>query len=448
MITTKLTNLAKSLDILNHNRKYMPGGVSSVNRLTAPPIVFTRAEGAYMWDADGNRYVDYHAAFGPYFLGHNHPRINAAVEEVFRCGASLFGSGTTVLEGKLAELLCTHIPTLDRVAILNTGSEATSAAIRLARAFTGRDHLIVMQGGYNGQNDGLCCNVMNSLSEIGARVSPGEYKYIPMGAGTPSYQAHFTHVVNFNDPDSVRYICGRHEVAALITEPVLQNVGVVRPLPGYLETLRALADEYGFVLIFDEVKTGFRHALGGFSEVSGVRPDLAAYGKAVANGFPLSILGGKGEIMDYIVHPDVSRRPLVAGTYNGHPVPVAAAIATVECLLEDNGALYRRMEELGRMTQIGIESSLKRAGVPGVVSRQGSAFTIYWMKHPPKDWHDILEHHDFDMDLRFRQSMIERGVYFFPVPTKQCSLSFSHTENDIAFTLEQLEEVLKTWPVT
>ena len=445
MITT---NISKSLDILNHNKRYIPGGCSSINRMTDAPIVFTRAEGAYMWDADGNRYVDYHAAFGPYLLGHNHPRINAAVDEVLHSGTSLFGSGTTELEGRLAELLCTHIDTLDRVVILNTGSEATSAAIRLARAVTGREHLIVMQGGYNGSMDGLSCNVMNSLEEVGSRVCPGEYKYLPMGAGTASYQSHFTHVINFNDPDSVRYVCERHKVAALIIEPILQNIGVVLPVPGYLSSLRTLADEYGFILIFDEVKTGFRHALGGFSEVSGVRPDLAVYGKAVANGFPMSILGGKAEIMDYIVHPDVSRRPLVAGTYNGHPVPVAAAIATIECLLEENGAVYGRIETLGREMQRGIESILERRRIPGVVSRQGSAFVIYWMEHEPKDWHDLLESHDFGKDTRFRELMIERGVYFFPVPTKQCSLSAAHTEDDVAFTLDQLEEVLKTWPAT
>jgi glutamate-1-semialdehyde 2,1-aminomutase len=416
--------------------------------VTDPPIVFTRAEGAYLWDVDGNRYVDYHAAFGPYFLGHNHPRVNGAVVDVLRGGASLFGSGTTEVEGKLAELLCTKISILDRVVILNTGSEATSAAIRLARAFTGREHVIVMQGGYNGSMDGLSCNVMNGAAEVGPRVSPGEYKYIPMGAGTASYQAHFTHVINFNDPDSVRYVCERHKVAALITEPILQNIGIVRPRPGYLESLRELADEYGFLLIFDEVKTGFRHALGGFSEVSGVRPDLAVYGKAVANGFPLSILGGKGEIMDCIAQSDASKRPLVAGTYNGHPVPVAAAIATIECLLEDRDTIYGRMEALGSQTQSGIESILKRRGVPGVVSRQGSAFVIYWMEHQPKDWHDLLEFHDFEKDASFRQSMIERGVYFFPVPTKQCSLSTAHTERDVTFTLEQLDEVLKTWPAT
>jgi glutamate-1-semialdehyde 2,1-aminomutase len=183
--------------------------------------VFTRAEGAYRWDANGNRYVDYHAAFGPYFLGHNNPRINAAVEEVLHCGTSLFGSGATELEGRLAELLCTHIDMLDRVVILNTGSEATSAAIRLARAVTGREHLIVMQGGYNGCMDGFSCNMMNSLEEVGPRVCPGEYKYLAMGAGTASYQSHFTHVINFNDPDSVRYVCERHEAAALIPKMML-----------------------------------------------------------------------------------------------------------------------------------------------------------------------------------------------------------------------------------
>ena len=443
------TSISKSLDILNRNKKFMPGGVCSINRLAEPPIVFVKAEGAYMWDADGKRYIDYHAAFGPHFLGHNQPRVTAAVEEVLHSSASLFGTGTTVLEGRLAELLCTNIAALESLVILNTGSEATAAAIRLSRAVTDRDHVIVMQGGYNGLSDSLACNLMNTLEEIGPRVSPGEYRRIPMGAGTAMAQRQSTHVVNFNDIESVRYVCDRYPVAALITEPILQNVGIVRPQPGYLRELRNLADEYGFILIFDEVKTGFRHAFGGFSEISGVIPDLVVYGKAVANGYPLSILGGKRELMDYMVHPDLTKRPLVAGTYNGHPIPVAAAIATVDCLLEDNGQVYRHVEQLGRIMQEGIESILKRLHVPGVVSRQGSAFVLYFMDHPPRDWHDLLEHHDFSKDCVMRQALIERGIYVFPVATKQCSISAAHTEDDIAFTLENLKEVLQgLWPAT
>ena len=188
----------ESARIFEHNRKYIPGGVISVNRATQPEIAFVKGCGAYLWDADGNRYTDYHAAFAPCFLGHNDSYVNEAVTRVMRDGLSLFGSGTTLLEGKLAELICHHIPWVESVQFLNTGSEATSLAVRLSRAVTGRDHVIVVQGGYNGNHDELACNVFNSIEEIGPRVSPGEYPLRPLGGGTTLEQTHFVHAINFN----------------------------------------------------------------------------------------------------------------------------------------------------------------------------------------------------------------------------------------------------------
>ena len=439
-------SLARSAEVAARHQKFMPGGVSSINRLTNPPIIFEKAEGAHLWDVDGNRYIDYHAAFGPHFLGHNPKHIIDAFETALRDGASLFGVGGTILEGCLAELLCTHIAAVESVAMLNSGSEADAAAIRLCRAVTRRDHIIVMQGGYNGNSDSLACNVMNSLEEIGPRVSPGEYRFMPLGAGTTIAERQYTHIVNFNDLESVRYVLQRYPVAALVTEPVLQNIGVVLPQPGYLEGLRDLANKHGFVLIFDEVKTGFRHALGGFSEISGVRPDLVVYGKAIASGFPIAVLAGKKELMDCFVHDEPKKRPLLSGTYNGHPVPVAAAIATVEYLAQNKSAVYSQVECLGRMMQEGLEAILSRQHITGVVARRGSAFALYFMDHLPRDWHDLLTHHDFEADRRMRTALIRRGIYTFPVPTKQWSISAAHSEEDIALTLQQIGEVLATWP--
>ena len=229
----------------------------------------------------------------------------------------------------------------------------------------------------------------------------------------------------------------------MITEPILQNIGIVKPQPEYLEGLRKLADEYGFVLIFDEVKTGFRHGLGGYSKLSGVQPDLIVFAKAVANGFPLAVLGGKAQIMDQYNHPDSSLRPLVGGTYSGHPVSMAAGIATIERLLEGDGTLYAQMDDLGAMAQAGIEDILRTTGVTGTVSRLGSAFCIYFMDHPPTDYHDLATHHDFDRDVRMRHRMIDEGIYFFPVATKQCSISAAHTKDDVAATLEALRKALE-----
>ncbi|MEZ5355966.1 MAG: aminotransferase class III-fold pyridoxal phosphate-dependent enzyme [Bryobacteraceae bacterium] len=432
-------NYPKSAAILEENRRYIPGGVVSVNRATKPEIVFTRGAGARIQDADGNEYLDYHGAFAPHFLGHNDAFVTEAVIAVLRSEASLYGSGTTALEGRLAGLMCTHVPFLDSVQLVNTGSEATYQALRAARAITGRDHVIVMQGGYNGWHNDVACNLMTPLETLGPRVSPGEYAFAPISAGIPAAHQELVHAVNFNDLASVAWVCERYPVAALITEPILQNIGVVKPAPGYLEGLRTLADECGFLLVFDEVKTGFRHAVGGYASLAGVRPDLAVYGKALASGYPIAAIGGRKEWMDYFVHPDPAKRVLLAGTYNAHPVPTAAAIATIERLLAGDGAVYRHVEALGSQMQAGLEEILDGRGV---VARQGSAFAIYFMDHLPVDWHDLASHHDFARDEAFRRRLIERGIYFFPLATKQCSLTAAHTAGDVERTLAAIEECL------
>lgn len=435
------------VSLMARNSAYIPGGVSSTNRVIDPPIAFVKGMGAYLWDIDGKQYTDYHAAFAPHFLGHNFAPVNEAVIDVLRSGESLYGAGPAVLEGRLAELVCKNIAVSEKVSLQNTGSEATSMAIRLSRAITGRQHFIVVQGGYNGNHDELACNVVNSLEDIGPRVSPGEYPLRPIGAGTTIESSHFVHPVNFNDLESVRYVCKRYPIAAMITEPILQNIGVVRPQKGYLAGLRELADEFGFLLIFDEVKTGFRHALGGFAEISGVTPDLVTYGKAIANGFPLALIGGKSRYMDYIIHKDPAKRPFVAGTYNGHPVGVAAAIRTIEYLLANRTQVYSHVEDLGRRLETGLRDIFAAHGVTASIARQGSALSYYLMPHAPVDLHDILQHHDFDRDVQLRRALIERGVFFVPIATKQISISAAHTAADIALTLKMADEAVSAvWP--
>jgi glutamate-1-semialdehyde 2,1-aminomutase len=434
----------KSAEVFAKNRNFITGGVVSVNRATHPELAFVRGEGAYIWDADGNRYIDYHAAFAPHFLGHNDPYVTEAVIRVLRERDSLYGSGTTVLEGRLAELICRHIPWVESVQFLNTGSEATYQAIRLARAVTGRDDIIVMQGGYNGWHNDVSCNLMTPLERLGPRVSPGEYRYEPISAGVPLPHQKLVHPVNFNDLESVEFVCRKQPIAALITEPILQNIGIVKPLPGYLQGLRRLADEYGFILIFDEVKTGFRHNIAGYAKIAQVTPDLVVYGKALANGYPIAALGGKKELMDWFVNPEASKRVLLAGTYNAHPVPTAAAIATIARLLMSDGEVYRHVEKLCDDLQRGIEAILCKLGLQAVVARQGSAFCVYFMDHCPRDWHDLASNHDFALDESLRLRVIERGIYFFPLPTKQCSISFAHSAQDIEVTLNQFENALSS----
>lgn len=431
-----------SAEILDRNRQFIPGGVVSTNRATQPEIVFARALGAELWDAEGNAYIDYHAAFAPHLLGHNDPDVTQAVQAVLAEGASLYGSGTTALEGRLAELIVESTP-VESVQLLNTGSEATAQAMRLARGATGRDHAIVMQGGYNGWHNDVCCNLMTPLDVLGPRISPGEYPFLAMSAGIPEAHQRLIHPVNYNDLDSVEYVCQKYDVACLITEPILQNIGIVKPQPGYLEGLRDLADRYGFVLIFDEVKTGFRHGLGGYASIAGVQPDLAVYGKALANGYPVAALGGRRELMDLFVHTDPAKRVLLAGTYNAHPVPTAAAIATIEKLQRNGGEVYRRIERLGARIESGLQAALAELNLTATICRQGSAFCIYFMDHAPVDWHDLAANHDFDLDQRMRVELVDRGIYFFPLATKQCSISFAHNEEQIDRTVAEVADVLK-----
>lgn len=437
-----MRSFPKSEAILQHNRRYIPGGVVSINRSVEPQIVFVRGAGALLWDAEGNSYIDYHAAFAPHFLGHNDPDVTAAVERVLQDNASLYGAGTTVMEGELAELICENVPWLDSVQVLNTGSEATAQAIRLSRAATGRDHIITMQGGYNGWHNDVASNLMTPLAQLGPRVSPGEYPFHSLSAGIPVDHQRLVHAVNFNDLDSVRWVASRYPIAALITEPILQNIGIVHPKPGYLEGLRKLADEFGFVLVFDEVKTGFRHALGGYASVSGVKPDLAVYGKAVANGYPIAVIGGRRDLMDLYADPDPAKRVMLAGTYNAHPVPVAAAIATIRKLMEDDADAYRHTDALGERMESGLKDIIRKKGVTAVVARQGSAFCMYFMDHAPVDWHDLAEHHDFARDVAFRRKLVDRGIYFFPLAVKQCSISYAHTAEQMDRTLEAVEQSL------
>ena len=433
--------MSESKSIFEQNKKVIPGGVVSVNRAVAPEIAFVRGQGSRVWDADGKEYIDYHAAFAPFILGHNDPDVNAAVAQVLEDGATLMGSGTNSLEGRCAELIVEHVASVDKVMLTNTGSEATYHAIRIARAHTGRDGVIVMQGGYNGWHNDVAVNVMTPLDALGARVSPGEYKKVPLTAGIPQEVLDNVHVVNFNDLDSVRWAMDQFEIAVVLLEPILQNIGIVKPQAGYLEGLRSLCDERGVVLVFDEVKTGFRHAMGGYQSVCGIMPDLSVFGKAIANGYPMGAIGGREELMHYFVHDDLSKRVLIAGTYNAHPIPCAGAIATMEKLANSD---FDRLYAMGDRMEKELGELFGEAGIEVTIARQGSAFCVYFMDHAPVDWHDVAESHDFGLDERYRKALIEKGVYHFPLATKQGSISFAHSEEDLDITLLKTREVIQS----
>lgn len=427
---------------LARSRRHIAGGLFSLNRRTDPMIVFERAEGAYLWDVEGRRYIDYHGAFSPFLLGHGDPDVDEAVIDAIRRHTSLFGAGTTPWEGELAELLTDAVPSLEKVQVTNTGSEATSYAIRLARAATGRDGLLLIQGGYNGWEDDVAFNLMDPPEAQTPRADGPGLTLRPITNGIPAAVLGNVFVVQFNDLDAVEEVLSSGRIAALMLEPVLQNIGVVKPEPGYLEGLREACDRHGTVLVFDEVKTGFRNGLGGYQGICGVKPDLSTFGKAVANGYPLGVVGGREDIMRYVDHPDPKQRVLVAGTYNGHPVPSYAAIATLEKLRDRGDEIYGHLETLGREMEEGLRAIFQGADYPVTVARQTSAFVVYFMDHAPRNWLDLASSNDVRRDARYRAKLIEHGVFHFPTPSKQGSISFAHSRDDVAVTLDVTQQLV------
>lgn len=429
-------------DLQTEAAKYIAGGVVSLNRKSDPNIIFTRGKGSRIYDINGKEYIDYHAAFAPHLLGHNNPVVNAAVSKIINEEWSLFGSGTNELEIALAKQVCEIIPSVELLQITNTGSEATAHAIRLSRAFTGREDIILMLGGYNGWHNEVARAVMPSFEDIGPRISGSEYRLIPSSAGIPEGTRKKIHIVNFNDLESVEFILKNYPVACVLTEPVLQNIGIVLPKPGYLKELIELCEKHGAICVFDEVKTGFRSALGGYQSIAGVKPHLSVFGKAIANGYPLGIIGGKKEIVGLFDSPDPKKRVLIAGTYNAHPINTIAAITTLNILKDPQ--VYKHIQHTSDKLYDGLEKIFSEKGIRTILSKNASAFCVYFSEQPPSDLHDILLQHDFAFDISYRKALINGGVYHFPVACKQGSVSYAHTNEDIETTLEVTREVLKS----
>ena len=429
---------------INHLKKeaeqFIAGGVVSLNRKVEPHILFRRGKGSKIYDEAGKEYIDYHAAFAPHLLGHNNRHINEAVLNVIKDNWSLFGTGTNQLEIELSKLVCNSISSLELIQVTNTGSEATAHAIRLSRAFTGREDIILMLGGYNGWHNEVARAVMPSLQQTGERII-GEYPFIPLSAGIPEQTKARVHLINFNDLESAEKILKQYPVACVLTEPVLQNIGIVLPQPGYLQQLVDLCEKYGAICVFDEVKTGFRTALGGYQSVADVKPHLSVFGKAIANGYPLGVIGGKKEIMQLFDHPNANKRVLIAGTYNAHPVNVAAAIATIKIL--QNNEVYKSILEKSELLYNGLKGLFAEKGIVNFINYNQSAFCVYFCEQQPQDLHDILYHHHFELDKRYRAELIKRGIYHIPLACKQGSVSYAHSEEDIHKTLEVTREVLK-----
>ncbi len=419
-------------ELVERARRVMPGGVNSVNRVLPWPLAFVEAQGAYLTDADGRRYLDYHAAFGPYILGHNHPRVNAAVRAALE-RVDLIGAGVTDLEVRLAEKLVQHIPCAERVMLANSGSEATYYALRLARAATGRRKIIKFQGTYHGWHDAVLMNIISPPEKIGQ-------KDLGSQGMLPEVVEH-TLILPFNDVEAVHelMLARGDEIAAILVEIIPHNIGVVMPRPEFLRALRALADRHGAVLIYDEVITGFRHGLGGYQGICGVMPDLAVFAKAMANGFPISALAGQAALMERFAP---GGGVLLSGTYNGHALGVAAALATIAEL--EDGRVHQHCFALAERLRAGLQALGDELGLMMKVVSFGSVVVPYFLDGAITTYTDLFRN-DNARDVAFRKAKCERGVIMIPTALKRNHISAAHTAADIDRTLEEARAVLKTF---
>jgi glutamate-1-semialdehyde 2,1-aminomutase len=422
--------LTRSRALQGRAEKLLPGGVDSPVRAFRavggePPFV-ERGEGAYLWDADGNRYIDYFGSWGPMILGHAFP---AAVEAVQRAAArsASFGASTAA-EGELAELVVKAFPSIEKVRFVSSGTEATMSAIRLARAFTGRKYVVKFEGCYHGHSDGLLVKAGSGVATFG----------IPGSAGVPEEIAGLTLALPFNDVAAVKAAFAAHkgEIACLIVEPVVGNAGCIPPAAGYLEALREITAREGVVLILDEVMTGFRLALGGAQELYRITPDLTTLGKIVGGGVPCAAFGGRAEIMNMLA-------PLgpvyQAGTLSGNPLAMAAGIATVGHLIEHRDEVYPPIERLSAAVADGVAAEAAKAGVPMTTNRVGAMWTWFFTAGPVTDFATAATS-DTAAFARFHRAMLDQGVWLPPSQYEAVFLGTAHTTEDIEQTISAARE--------
>jgi glutamate-1-semialdehyde 2,1-aminomutase len=428
----------KSQALFAEALKYIPGGVNSPVRafraVGGQPFFVNRARGAHVWDVDGNELIDYVGTWGPAILGHAHPKIISAIKAAADFGTS-FGIPNP-LEVTMAKLICELVPSIEKVRLTSSGTEACMSAIRLARGFTKRDKFIKFDGCYHGHADALLVKAGSGALTFGH----------PDSAGVPADVAKHTIVVPFNDVAAVKnvFAANKNEIAAIIVEPVPGNAGLYLPRPGFLEFLREVTKANGALLIFDEVMTGFRVALGGAQQRFGITPDLTCLGKIIGGGLPVGALGGRADIMDWLA-------PLgpvyQAGTLSGNPLALAAGLANLEELkvegkMKNEESKYTLLENLGAQLEAGMKDAARSAKIPVQFNRCGSMFCAYFTEAPVHNLADAMQS-DRERFKKFFHAMLDAGIYFAPSQFEAGFISTAHTADDLSRTVAAAAKALR-----
>ncbi len=418
----------KSEQYFKQAQQHIPGGVNSpvraFNGVGGSPVFFARGEGAYLYDVDGKRYVDYVASWGPMIAGHCHPKVIHAVQEMAASGLG-FGAPTEI-ETRMANRLCELVPSLELVRMVSSGTEATMSAIRLARGHTGRDVIIKFEGCYHGHSDSLLVKAGSGALTLGVPTSPG----------VPAALAELTLTLEYNNSEQVEKLFSElgEQIAAIIVEPVAGNMNCIPPLPGFLETLRTQCDNYKSVLIFDEVMTGFRVALGGAQSLYGVTPDLTTLGKVVGGGLPVGAFGGRRDIMEKIAPTGPVYQ---AGTLSGNPVAMAAGLATLE--VASTPGFHDQLDHAAKQLTKGLEDFGKATGIPVTTNQVGGMFGLFFTDQEKVSRFSQVNNCDQDRFKRFFHAMLEEGVYLAPSAFEAGFVSAAHNQTAIQATLGAAE---------
>lgn len=420
----------RSRALFERARQLMPGGVNSPARafraVGGEPVVFARGEGAYLVDVDGNHYIDYIGSWGPMILGHGHPRVVLAIQQAVKMGLS-FGAPTPG-ENELAELIIGAMPSVQKVRLVSSGTEATMSAIRLARGYTGRDVIVKFAGNYHGHVDSLLVAAGSAAATLAVPDSPG----VTQGTSKD------TMILRYNDGAALEHAFAEHgsRIAGVIVEAIVGNMGCVLPTPEFLAALRSLTRESGAVFILDEVITGFRVSYGGAQQLLQIDPDLTTLGKILGGGMPMGAYGGKAEIMDHVLP---AGKVFQAGTLSGNPVATASGCATLKALLDENP--YLKLEQLSDRLARGLLSAARDADVPCTLARAGSMMTLFFHPEPVRDW-DTASRCDTGRYAKYFWGMLDRGIYLPCSQYEALFVSAAHTESDIDTTIAAARQSL------